>query len=164
MKWGKCKEVKDDAITAEAFMLRIPPEAISSSFSCCFPLTLQPNMRDRVRLLQMTLHWHMTGERHLKFLTGRDIRPEPHSGARRRPKPVEAQERAAGRVTDGPQTKPAAWSLASGFLCSWLPINHLQMSTAMMSERLNTPHTHRRSHSTQVCLPLFAPLFLLDWP
>lgn len=38
--------------------------------------TLHPNMRDSVRLLQMTLHWHMTGERHLKFLTGRDISPE----------------------------------------------------------------------------------------
>lgn len=72
-------------------------------------------MRDRVRLLQMTLHWHMTGERHLKFLTGRDIRPERHSGARRRPKPVEAQERAAGRVADGPQTK------ASVFRCSSNP-------------------------------------------
>lgn len=33
-------------------------------------------MRDRVRLLQMTLHWHMTGERHFKFLTGRDISPD----------------------------------------------------------------------------------------
>lgn len=40
--------------------------------------TLHPNMRDSVRLLQMTLHWHMTGERHLKFLTGRDISPETH--------------------------------------------------------------------------------------
>lgn len=42
-------------------------------------LTLHPNMRDRVRLLQMTLHWHMTGERHFKFLTGRDISPDTHS-------------------------------------------------------------------------------------
>lgn len=25
----------------------------------------------------MTLHWHMTGERHFKFLTGRDISPKP---------------------------------------------------------------------------------------
>lgn len=40
--------------------------------------TLHPNMRDSVRLLQMTLHWHMTGERHFKFLTGRDISPGTH--------------------------------------------------------------------------------------
>lgn len=44
---------------------------------CCCSLTLHPNIRDRVRLLQMTLHWHMTGERHFKFLTGRDISPKP---------------------------------------------------------------------------------------
>ncbi|KAI9548413.1 hypothetical protein NQZ68_010635 [Dissostichus eleginoides] len=36
-------------------------------------------MRDSVRLLQMSLHWHMTGERHFKFLTGRDISPKPHT-------------------------------------------------------------------------------------
>lgn len=42
-------------------------------------LTLHPNMSDRVRLLQMSLHWHMTGERHFRFLTGRDISPEPPS-------------------------------------------------------------------------------------
>ncbi|TNN21516.1 hypothetical protein EYF80_068372 [Liparis tanakae] len=32
-------------------------------------------MRDRVRLLQMTLHWHMTGERHFRPRTGGDIGP-----------------------------------------------------------------------------------------
>ncbi|CAB1421224.1 unnamed protein product [Pleuronectes platessa] len=41
-------------------------------------LTLHPNMSDRVRLLQMTLHWHMTGDRHFRFLTARDISPEAH--------------------------------------------------------------------------------------
>lgn len=45
-------------------------------------LTLHPNMRDRVRLLQMTLHWHMTGDRHFKLLTGRDISPERRAAAR----------------------------------------------------------------------------------
>ncbi|KAK9536703.1 hypothetical protein VZT92_006466 [Zoarces viviparus] len=40
-------------------------------------------MRERVRLLQMTLHWHMTGERHFKLRTGRDISPKPHTETRR---------------------------------------------------------------------------------
>lgn len=53
----------------------------SAARKCAPPqgLTLHPNMSERVRLLQMTLHWHMTGERHFKFLTGRDISPEPHT-------------------------------------------------------------------------------------
>lgn len=43
-----------------------------------FPgLTLQPNMRERVRLLQMSLHWHITGEKHFKFLKGGDIMSTP---------------------------------------------------------------------------------------
>lgn len=53
---------------------------------------MHPNMSERVRLLQMTLHWHMTGERHFKFLTGRDISPEPHT-------------RQAGRQTDSTDHK-----------------------------------------------------------
>lgn len=43
----------------------------------CSKLTLQPNMRERVRLLQITLHWHITGERHFRFLTGGDICSTP---------------------------------------------------------------------------------------
>lgn len=65
-------------------------------------LTLHPNMSDRVRLLQMTLHWHMTGERHLKFLTGRDISPESHSRQNRLqlvgpPPPIQSHVNAGSR-------------------------------------------------------------------
>ena len=58
---------------------------------------MHPNMRDRVRLLQMTLHWHMTGERHFRFLTGRDIGPEQraaHSRDASRREPRSAREEA----------------------------------------------------------------------
>lgn len=40
-------------------------------------LTLQPNMSDSVRLLHISLHWHITGEKHLRFLRGGDITSTP---------------------------------------------------------------------------------------
>lgn len=41
------------------------------------PLTLQPNMSESVRLLHISLHWHITGEKHLRFLRGGDITSTP---------------------------------------------------------------------------------------
>lgn len=40
-------------------------------------LTLQPNMSESVRLLHISLHWHITGEKHLRFLRGGDITSTP---------------------------------------------------------------------------------------
>lgn len=99
--------------------------------------TLHPNMRDSVRLLQMTLHWHMTGERHLKFLTGRDISPETHGKqtAQERGSSLRRSAHSEARCCGQPRRGGGGRNLTAAGSCCWFGLDQPRLSVAVLPYR-----------------------------